>query len=45
MKALLVLSILLLTIAPHRASAWGDDGYKTVALKRASGLRMCSMKL
>ena len=27
-----LLGIVLLTIAPHRAYAWGDDGHKTVAL-------------
>jgi len=32
MKALRVLSILLLSIAPHRATAWGDDGHKAIAL-------------
>ena len=32
MKALRVLSILLLTIASHRAYAWGDDGHKAIAL-------------
>jgi S1/P1 Nuclease len=32
MKTLRILSVLLLTIAPHRALAWGDDGHKTVAL-------------
>jgi hypothetical protein len=32
MKALRVLSVLLLTIASHRACAWGDDGHKAIAL-------------
>jgi len=32
MKALRVLRILLLSIAPHRATAWGDDGHKAIAL-------------
>ena len=32
MKALRILSLLLLVAAPHRACVWGDDGHKTVAL-------------
>ncbi len=32
MKALRILSFLLLMIAPYRAVAWGDDGHKTIAL-------------
>ena len=32
MKALHILSVLLLVAAPHRACAWGDDGHKTIAL-------------
>ena len=32
MKAFRILSVLLLTIAPHRAFAWGDDGHKTIVL-------------
>jgi hypothetical protein len=32
MNALRVLGILLLTIASHRAYAWGDDGHKAIAL-------------
>jgi hypothetical protein len=33
MKAIVVaLGLALLTVAPQRASAWGDDGHKTVAL-------------
>ena len=31
MKALQLLSILLVTIAPDRANAWGDDGHKIIA--------------
>jgi hypothetical protein len=33
MKAIVVvLGLAVLTVAPQRASAWGDDGHKTVAL-------------
>jgi len=32
MKALHILSVLLLVTAPHRAYAWGDDGHRTIAL-------------
>jgi hypothetical protein len=32
MKALRILSIFLVMIAPYRAFAWGDDGHKTIAL-------------
>jgi len=30
MKALRILSVILLTMAPHWAQAWGDDGHKTM---------------
>ena len=32
MKALHILSVLLLVTTPHRACGWGDDGHKTIAL-------------
>jgi hypothetical protein len=32
MKALHILSVLLLVTAPHRTCAWGDDGHKAIAL-------------
>ena len=42
MKALHILSVLLLVTAPHQACAWGDDGHKTIALVGASLSRLAS---